>query len=56
MDWRIVSRNESDAEVEISDYEGPLAAGGQSVSLRRISGEWYVTKRTPGWVSWQGRQ
>ena len=51
VSWRVVSKHDDEAEVDIGDYLGPLAAGGQSVSLRRISGDWYVVKRTTGWVS-----
>jgi hypothetical protein len=51
VDWKIASRNESEAEVDIQDYEGPTAAGGQTVTLRRIAGAWYVVKRTTGPVS-----
>jgi hypothetical protein len=49
--WRITSKSETEAEVSISDYAGPLAAGGLSVRLRRIAGEWYVIERRTGWVS-----
>ena len=37
--------------VEIVDYEGPLAAGGQDVRLRKIGNEWVVIKRQTTWVS-----
>jgi hypothetical protein len=51
VDWSVISRHENDAEVSIRDYEGPLASGGQSVTLRNISGEWYVIKWVAGPVS-----
>jgi hypothetical protein len=51
VEWRLRRITESEAEVDISDDEGPRAAGGQSVHLRRIDGEWYVIERKTGRVS-----
>ena len=51
VDWKIDSKKDDTAEVGIGDYEGPLAAGGQTVTLRRISGEWFVIKRETGPVA-----
>ncbi len=39
------------AKVDISDWEGSLAAGSQTVTLRKIEGEWYVVGRRTGRVS-----
>src|SRR5262249_40617196 len=50
VNWA-VSRDGDEATVTISDYEGPEAAGSQSVSLRRIGAEWYVIRREMGVVS-----
>jgi hypothetical protein len=50
VDWT-VTRSGDEATVHISDYEGPEAAGGQDVILRKIEGKWIVVKRTLGWVS-----
>jgi hypothetical protein len=50
VDWT-VQRKGSEASVEIVDEEGPLAAGSQTVHLKKIGGRWVVTKRDLGWVS-----
>lgn len=49
--WRIVRRSAADAVVEITDWEAPLAAGGQEVFLRRIDGAWVVVARQTTWIS-----
>jgi hypothetical protein len=52
VSWRIRKRaSNGDVVVEIVDYEGPLAAGGQDVRLRKINGEWVVISRRTTWVS-----
>ena len=52
VSWRIKRRpSDSEVIVEITDYEGPLAAGGQDVRLRKINGEWIVIRRRTTWVS-----
>jgi WG containing repeat len=52
VSWRIRKRiSDSEVIVEIVDYEGPLAAGGQDVRLKNINGEWVVITRQPTWVS-----
>jgi hypothetical protein len=52
VSWRIRKRiSESEVIVEIVDYEGPLAAGGQDVRLRKIGSEWVVISRRTTWVS-----
>lgn len=52
VSWRIRKRaSNGDVVVEIVDYEGPLAAGGQDVKLRKINGEWIVISRRTTWVS-----
>ena len=52
VSWRIRKRiSESEVIVEIVDYEGPLAAGGQDVRLRKIGNEWVVIGRRTTWVS-----
>lgn len=52
VSWRIRKRiSDSEVVVEIVDYEGPLAAGGQDVRLKKINGEWVVIKRQTTWVS-----
>ena len=49
--WKVVMRSENEAYVEISDWEGPLAAGGQEVVLRRLKGKWVVVGRKTTWIS-----
>jgi hypothetical protein len=50
--WRIRKRRaDGDVIVEIVDYEGPLAAGGQDVKLRKIGNEWVVISHRATWVS-----
>jgi hypothetical protein len=52
VSWKIRKRiSETEVVVEIVDYEGPLAAGGQDVRLRKIGNEWVVIKRQTTWVS-----
>ena len=50
--WRIRKRRaDGDVIVEIVDYEGPLAAGGQDVRLRKVGNQWVVISRRATWVS-----
>jgi len=51
VSWKITEKTADEATVEIVDYEAPLAAGSQTVRLRRINGEWLVIGRRTGWVS-----
>jgi hypothetical protein len=51
VSWRIRKKGADAAIVEIVDYEGPLAAGGQDVRLRKIGDEWFVISRRTTWVS-----
>lgn len=49
--WRITQETDTEATVEITDYEGPLAAGGYVISLRKIGGQGFVIDTTRRWVS-----
>jgi hypothetical protein len=40
-----------DATADISDWQGNLAGGTQTVTLRKIEGQWFVVGRQTGWVS-----
>jgi hypothetical protein len=51
VNWRIRKRSADQVIVEIVDYEGPLAASGQDVRLRKIGGKWFVISRRTTWVS-----
>jgi len=50
VSWE-VSKEGNSATVGIIDYEGPLAAGDQWVTLKKIGGKWIVVGRERGWVS-----
>ena len=49
--WKILSRTETEATVEITDYVGPLAASGNELKLRRIGEEGYVIAVHMKWIS-----
>jgi hypothetical protein len=51
VSWKILSRSDAEARVEITDYEGPLAASGNEVVLRRIGDEWCVVRIRMLWIS-----
>lgn len=51
VNWRIRKKSGSQATVEVSDYEGPLAAGGVDVRLQKINNEWFVIGKRATWVS-----
>jgi hypothetical protein len=52
VSWKIAQRiSDREVVVEITDYEGPLAAGGQNVRLRKVGDEWVVVERQPTWVA-----
>ncbi len=49
--WKIASQSKDEALVVLSDSEGPLAAGGQEVHLKKMDGEWFVVSRVTTWIS-----
>ena len=51
VSWKIASKSGSEAVVEISDWEGPLAAGGQDIVLRKQQHDWVVVARRMTWIS-----
>jgi len=51
VSWKIRDRSSTDAVVEVTDWEGVLAAGGQDVFLRKTLGKWVVVAVKPTWVS-----
>lgn len=51
VNWRIRKKTDKLAIVEITDFEGALAAGGQEVKLRKVGSEWVVVDRRTTWVS-----
>ena len=51
VSWKIRDRTATDAVVELTDWEGLLAAGGQDVLLKKIRGRWTVVSVKTTWVS-----
>src|SRR5262245_18923368 len=51
VSWRIRERSATDAVVELTDWEGLLAAGGQDVFLQKVLGRWTVVAVKATWVS-----
>jgi hypothetical protein len=51
VSWRIRERSAADAVVEVTDWEGLLAAGGQDVFLKKVLGRWTVVAVKATWVS-----
>jgi hypothetical protein len=51
VSWKIAQREATEALVQISDWEGMLAAGGVDVRLRKIDGGWIVISVKSTWVS-----
>lgn len=49
--WKVKSKTETSAVVQISDYEGPLAAWGCDVELSKINGVWVVVGTGSEWIS-----
>ena len=49
VDWKIVSKTDEEAVVEISDHEAALVGGGRDVLFRRISGDWVVVGHRIKW-------
>jgi hypothetical protein len=51
VSWKITNKTSDDAIVQLTDWEGMLAAGGQDVSLKKIGGKWIVVAIRTSWVS-----
>ena len=51
VSWKIRDRKDADAVVEVTDWEGLLAAGGQDVFLKKVLGKWTVVAVKPTWIS-----
>jgi len=49
--WKITGRTADAATVEIDDYEGPLAASGSELKLRKVDREWVVVSCRMLWIS-----
>jgi hypothetical protein len=47
---RSVNIDGDNTTVDISDREGNLAGGEQTVTLWKIDGQWFVVGRRTGWV------
>lgn len=50
VNWQVKIEGDT-ATVSLYDYEAPLAASSQDVTLRKLNGQWYVIKRKLGFVS-----
>jgi hypothetical protein len=51
VSWTIGSRSDSEAVVQLTDWEGNLSASGQDVTLKRTAGRWVVVAVRTRWVS-----
>jgi len=51
VSWKIASRTANEAIVQLTDWEGMLAAGGEDVTLKRTAGRWVVVAVRSSWVS-----
>jgi hypothetical protein len=51
VSWKIISKTASDAVVQLTDWEGMLAGGGQDVTLKKIGEKWVVVAVRTTWVS-----
>jgi len=49
--WKVVDRRPDRATVVVEDWEGPLAASGRNVYLRKMRGRWYVIGSEMTWIS-----
>jgi hypothetical protein len=49
--WKVVSRTETEATVEITDFEGAFAASGEEFRLRKIDGHWFAVSKRLLWIS-----
>lgn len=51
VSWSLKKKGADEAVVQMSDFEGPLAASGQDLRLKKIGGEWFVVENLGGWIS-----
>jgi hypothetical protein len=49
--WKIEKKTPTDATVELTDFEGVLAASGNEITLRSVAGSWYVVAIRMKWIS-----
>ena len=49
--WKLVEKTADTATLEVTDYEGPRAASGDDVRLKKIDAAWYVTSITMTGIS-----
>lgn len=50
VNWRIKKKTENEAQVYITDREGGMAGGNQTVYLRKLKERWFVVKRRTGGI------
>ena len=51
LTWKILDKTADIATVELTDFEGALAASGNNVTLKKIRGDWYVVEIKMTWIS-----
>lgn len=53
LSWKVTQLDgrAGTAIVTFSDFEGAMAAGGYTATLRRIDGDWFVVSVTENWIS-----
>jgi hypothetical protein len=49
--WKIESKTPTEAIVELTDFEGVLAASGNELKLRKVDDGWYVVSIRMKWIS-----
>lgn len=51
VDWTVTKISNTAAVVTVSDYEGPLAASGKEILLKKYGTEWFVIHCQMTWIS-----
>ena len=49
--WKITEHTATSASVDLTDGEGPMAAGGITVKLEKKNGAWYVVSVQTTWIA-----
>jgi hypothetical protein len=49
--WKVNRISAGEATVDLTDWEGPLAASGTTLRLKRYDAEWFVVGEDQGWIS-----
>lgn len=51
VSWKILQQTQKSATVSISNYQGPLAAWGEELLLKKIGAHWIVVGEKNQWIS-----